>query len=62
MVSLAGLLFRVTVDSDRSQFIMIPKMLRDLVPVDHMKLMSPDDWKKVGVGWLGDGRIKRCRE
>ncbi|XP_071399121.1 unconventional myosin-VIIb-like [Centroberyx affinis] len=45
-ISLAGLLFRVQVDSDRSQFVMIPKMLKDLVPDDQMKVMSPDEWKK----------------
>lgn len=46
MITLAGLLFRVKVDSDRSQFVMIPRMLKDLVPADQMKLMSPEDWKK----------------
>uniref|UniRef100_A0A667Z7P2 Myosin VIIBb n=1 Tax=Myripristis murdjan TaxID=586833 RepID=A0A667Z7P2_9TELE len=46
MINLAGLLFRVNVDSDRSQFVMIPKMLKDLVPADQMKIMSPDEWKK----------------
>ncbi|XP_076128082.1 unconventional myosin-VIIb-like [Alosa pseudoharengus] len=46
MLTLAGLLFRVKVDSDRSQFVMIPRMLKELVPDDQMKLMSPDDWKK----------------
>ncbi|CAB1325889.1 unnamed protein product [Coregonus sp. 'balchen'] len=46
MISLAGLLFRVKVDTDRSQFVMIPRMLKDLVPADGMKTMSPEDWKK----------------
>ncbi|XP_031437003.1 unconventional myosin-VIIb isoform X2 [Clupea harengus] len=46
MISLAGLLFRVKVDSDRSQFVMIPRMLKDLVPADQMKMMTPEDWKK----------------
>uniref|UniRef100_A0A8B9I1W9 Myosin VIIBb n=1 Tax=Astyanax mexicanus TaxID=7994 RepID=A0A8B9I1W9_ASTMX len=46
MVNLAGLLFRVKVDTDRSQFVMIPKMLKDLVPADQLKIMSSDDWKK----------------
>lgn len=46
MITLAGLLFRVQVDSDRSQFVMIPKMLKDLVPVDQVKIMSPEEWKK----------------
>ncbi|XP_041658240.1 unconventional myosin-VIIa-like [Cheilinus undulatus] len=46
MIKLAGLLFRTQVDSDRSQFVMIPKMLKHLVPADQIKLMSPDEWKK----------------
>uniref|UniRef100_A0A6Q2XFJ6 Myosin VIIBb n=1 Tax=Esox lucius TaxID=8010 RepID=A0A6Q2XFJ6_ESOLU len=46
MISLAGLLFRVKVDTDRSQFVMIPRMLKELVPVDGLKTMSPEDWKK----------------
>ncbi|KAM8850065.1 unconventional myosin-VIIa-like [Spinachia spinachia] len=46
MINLSGLLFRVEVDSDRSQFIMIPKMLRELVPADQLKIMSPEEWKK----------------
>ncbi|XP_066533908.1 unconventional myosin-VIIa [Hoplias malabaricus] len=46
LIDLAGLLFRVKVDTDRSQFIMIPKMLKDLVPADQQKIMSSDEWKK----------------
>uniref|UniRef100_A0A8C8LR36 Myosin VIIBb n=1 Tax=Oncorhynchus tshawytscha TaxID=74940 RepID=A0A8C8LR36_ONCTS len=46
MISLAGLLFRVKVDTDKSQFVMIPRMLKELVPADEMKTMSPEDWKK----------------
>ncbi|XP_034557968.1 unconventional myosin-VIIa-like [Notolabrus celidotus] len=46
MITLAGLLFRTQVDSDRSQFVMIPKMLKGLVPADQIKLMSADEWKK----------------
>uniref|UniRef100_A0A8C7NX38 Myosin VIIBb n=1 Tax=Oncorhynchus mykiss TaxID=8022 RepID=A0A8C7NX38_ONCMY len=46
MISLAGLLFRVKVDTDRSQFVMIPRMLKELVPADEIKTMSPEDWKK----------------
>lgn len=47
MTNLGGLLFRVEVDSDRSQFVMIPRMLRELVPADQLKIMSPEEWKKV---------------
>ncbi|XP_038134791.1 unconventional myosin-VIIa-like [Cyprinodon tularosa] len=46
MINLGGLLFRVAVDSDRSQFVMIPRMLGELVPSDQQKIMSPDEWKK----------------
>nr|XP_061795835.1 unconventional myosin-VIIa-like [Nerophis lumbriciformis] len=46
MITLGGLLFRAKVDSDRSQFVMIPKMLKDLVPTDQIKSMSPEEWKK----------------
>ncbi|XP_072297186.1 unconventional myosin-VIIb-like [Eucyclogobius newberryi] len=46
MIKLAGLLFRVQVDSDRSQFVMIPRMLKDLVPADQITIMSPEEWKK----------------
>lgn len=47
MISLAGLLFRIQVETDKSQFVMIPRMLKDLVPADQQKLMTADDWKKV---------------
>ncbi|XP_023277674.1 unconventional myosin-VIIa-like [Seriola lalandi dorsalis] len=46
MINLGGLLFRCNVDSDRSQFVMIPKMLRELVPADQIKIMSAEEWKK----------------
>ncbi|XP_072540215.1 unconventional myosin-VIIb [Salminus brasiliensis] len=46
MVQLGALLFKVKVDNDKTQFAMIPKMLRELVPNDQLKAMSSDDWKK----------------
>ncbi|XP_072219091.1 unconventional myosin-VIIb-like [Leuresthes tenuis] len=46
MFHLGGLLFRVAVDSDRSQFVMIPRMLNNLVPADQLQSMSPEEWKK----------------
>ncbi|XP_062337712.1 unconventional myosin-VIIb [Osmerus eperlanus] len=46
MISLAGLLFRIKVDIDKSQFVMIPRMLKELVPADQLKSMSPEEWKK----------------
>lgn len=50
MINLGGLLFRAKVDSDRSQFVMIPRMLKELVPADQLKIMSPEEWKKVKEG------------
>ncbi len=47
MISLAGLLLRIQIDSDKSQFVMIPRMLKDLVPADQQNIMTVDDWKKV---------------
>ncbi|KAF5898435.1 unconventional myosin-VIIa isoform X2, partial [Clarias magur] len=46
MVQLAALLFRVKVEDDKSQFVMIGKMLKELVPNDQLKAMSTEDWKK----------------
>lgn len=50
MFNLGGLLFRVAVDSDRSQFVMIPRMLNELIPADQIQQMQPDEWKKVKKG------------
>ncbi|KAJ8389609.1 hypothetical protein AAFF_G00118460 [Aldrovandia affinis] len=46
MFNLAALLFRVKADTDRSQFVMIPRMLKELVPADQLKAASPEEWKK----------------
>lgn len=47
MVQLAALLFRVKVENDKTQLVMITKMLKELVPNDQLKAMSAEDWKKV---------------
>lgn len=47
MVQLAALLFRVKVGDDKTQFVIITKMLKELVPNDQLKAMSTEDWKKV---------------
>lgn len=44
---LGGLLFRAVVDSDRTRFDEIPRMLKELIPADEIKIMPADDWKKV---------------
>ncbi|XP_072246199.1 unconventional myosin-VIIb [Leuresthes tenuis] len=46
MVNIAALLFRVKVGSDKTQIVTIPKMLKELVPVDSLKAMSENEWKK----------------
>uniref|UniRef100_A0A3B5B673 FERM domain-containing protein n=1 Tax=Stegastes partitus TaxID=144197 RepID=A0A3B5B673_9TELE len=46
ITTLGGLLFRAKVDSDRTQFVMIPRMLKDLIPADWLERLSPDEWKK----------------
>ena len=48
VIEIASLLFRIKNQSDKSQSIaMIPRMLKELVPMDQLKIMSDNDWKKV---------------
>ncbi|XP_036379710.1 unconventional myosin-VIIa-like [Megalops cyprinoides] len=49
---LAALIYRVRFNEDKSQFANIPKMLKDLVPQDFIRQLSPDDWKRAIVGWF----------
>ncbi|GCB71644.1 hypothetical protein scyTo_0001644, partial [Scyliorhinus torazame] len=42
----AALIYRVKFEDDKSQFPNIPKMLKDLVPHDLIRHISPDDWKR----------------
>ncbi len=46
---LAALIYRVKFEDDKSHFPTIPKMLRELVPQDLIRQMSPDDWKRVNL-------------
>ncbi|KAM9357798.1 unconventional myosin-VIIb [Symphorus nematophorus] len=46
MVNIAALLFRIKVKDDKTQFVMIPKMLKELVPNDQLKALSENEWKK----------------
>uniref|UniRef100_A0A8K9WLW3 Myosin VIIBa n=1 Tax=Oncorhynchus mykiss TaxID=8022 RepID=A0A8K9WLW3_ONCMY len=46
MVNIGALLFRVKFNNDKTQFVLIPKMLKDLVPNDMLKAMSTTDWQK----------------
>lgn len=47
VLQLAALIYRVKFEDDKSHFPTIPKMLRELVPQDLVRQMSPDDWKRV---------------
>ncbi|XP_054646683.1 unconventional myosin-VIIb [Dunckerocampus dactyliophorus] len=46
MVNIASMLFRIKVGNDKSQFVSIPKLLKELVPSDQLKAMSENEWKK----------------
>nr|XP_061834366.1 unconventional myosin-VIIa-like [Nerophis lumbriciformis] len=46
LVNIASLLFRIKVGNDKSQFVSIPKLLKELVPADQLKAMSENEWKK----------------
>lgn len=45
-VELAALIFRVRNGDDTIQLENIPKTLKDLVPMDLVKQLSAEDWKK----------------
>ncbi|KAM9319057.1 unconventional myosin-VIIa-like [Pholidichthys leucotaenia] len=49
---LASLIYRVKFEDDKSHFPTIPKMLRELVPQDLIRQMSPDDWKRSVVAYF----------
>ncbi|KAK2514410.1 Myo7b [Columba guinea] len=45
-VQLAGLIYKVRFNSDRTQLATIPKILKELVPDNLLRAMSPDEWRK----------------
>ncbi|XP_052543311.1 unconventional myosin-VIIb isoform X1 [Tympanuchus pallidicinctus] len=45
-VQLAGLIYKVRFNSDRTQLATIPKILKELVPGNLLRVTSPDEWKK----------------
>ncbi|KAM6933947.1 unconventional myosin-VIIa-like isoform 3-T4 [Xenentodon cancila] len=49
---LAALIYRVKFEDDKSHFPAIPKMLRELVPQELIRQMSPDDWKRSVVAYF----------
>lgn len=46
-VQLAGLIYKVRFNNDRTQLATIPKILKELVPDNLLRAISPDEWKKV---------------
>ncbi|KAM6939036.1 unconventional myosin-VIIb [Lycodopsis pacificus] len=52
LVNIAALLFRIKVSNDKNQLVMIPKMLKELVPADQLKAMSENEWKKSIVSFF----------
>lgn len=44
---LGALIYRVKFEDDKSYFPTIPKMLKELIPQDLIRQLSPDDWKRV---------------
>lgn len=46
-VQLAGLIYKVHFNNDRTQLAAIPKILKELVPENLLRAVSPDEWKKV---------------
>ncbi|OPJ79251.1 unconventional myosin-VIIb [Patagioenas fasciata monilis] len=45
-VQLAGLIYKVHFNSDRTQLATIPKILKELVPDNLLRVMPPDEWRK----------------
>lgn len=50
VLQLGALIYRVKFEEDKSYFPSIPKLLRELVPQDLIRQVSPDDWKRVSIG------------
>ncbi|XP_039600157.1 unconventional myosin-VIIa [Polypterus senegalus] len=49
---LGALIYRVRFEDDKSHFPSIPKMLKELVPQDLIRQLSPDDWKRSIVAYF----------
>ncbi|NXJ66684.1 MYO7A protein, partial [Rostratula benghalensis] len=51
VLQLAALIYRVKFEDDKSYFPSIPKILKELVPQDLVRQLSPDDWKRSIVAY-----------
>lgn len=56
VLQLGALIYRVKFEEDKSYFPSIPKLLRELVPQDLIRQISPDDWKRVSEHGGGNGK------
>uniref|UniRef100_A0A803WGR0 Myosin VIIB n=1 Tax=Ficedula albicollis TaxID=59894 RepID=A0A803WGR0_FICAL len=45
-VQLAGLIYKARFNNDRTQLAAIPKILKELLPDNLLRAVSPDEWKK----------------
>ncbi|ERE78205.1 myosin-VIIa [Cricetulus griseus] len=52
VLQLGALIYRVKFEEDKSYFPSIPKMLRELVPQDLIRQVSPDDWKRSIIAYF----------
>ncbi|XP_061207361.1 unconventional myosin-VIIa isoform X3 [Neopsephotus bourkii] len=51
VLQLGALIYRVKFEDDKSYFPSIPKLLKELVPQDLIRQLSPDDWKRSIVAY-----------
>ncbi|NWU93224.1 MYO7A protein, partial [Upupa epops] len=51
VLQLGALIYRVKFEDDKSYFPSIPKLLKELVPQDLVRQLSPDDWKRSIVAY-----------
>lgn len=58
---LAALIYRVKFEDDKSHFLYLSKILKDLVPQDQIRHLSPDDWKRVSLSLRVNFTFHRCR-
>uniref|UniRef100_A0A8C8C4Q3 Myosin VIIAb n=1 Tax=Oncorhynchus tshawytscha TaxID=74940 RepID=A0A8C8C4Q3_ONCTS len=49
---LGALIYRVKFEEDKSQFPNVPKMLKELIPQDQIRHLSPEVWKRVSLAFF----------
>ncbi|KAG1940716.1 unconventional myosin-VIIa-like [Pimephales promelas] len=59
---LAALIYRVRFEEDKSQFLNFTKMLKEFVPQDLIRQLSPDDWKRPVVTYFNSHAGKSREE